>query len=60
MCADATTDLRLLVMTVAAEVAALRDDVRGPGTFRSALLDELYKLTPEELCSLAKVEIVAE
>jgi thiamine-phosphate diphosphorylase/hydroxyethylthiazole kinase len=45
-------------MTIAAEVAAAREDVKGPGTFRSALLDELYNLTPEVLLSRAKIEIV--
>lgn len=46
-------------MTVAAEIAAARDDVRGPGTFRAALLDELYNLKPEDILRLAKVEILA-
>jgi thiamine-phosphate diphosphorylase/hydroxyethylthiazole kinase len=46
------------VFNVAAEIAAARDDVRGPGTFRSALLDELYNLTPEILQSKVKIEIL--
>jgi thiamine-phosphate diphosphorylase/hydroxyethylthiazole kinase len=45
-------------MTIAAEVAAEREDVRGPGTFRAALLDELYNLTPEMVVQRAKVVIV--
>ncbi|ORY33449.1 putative thiamine biosynthetic bifunctional enzyme [Naematelia encephala] len=48
----------VLVMTVAADVAAAREDVRGPGTFRAALLDELYNLTPEVLKQRAKIEIL--
>ncbi|TEY51142.1 hypothetical protein BOTCAL_0270g00030 [Botryotinia calthae] len=32
----------LLHYEIAAEIAALRDDVRGPGTFVPALIDELY------------------
>ncbi|KAM0168897.1 hypothetical protein ACHAPF_010508 [Botrytis cinerea] len=32
----------LLHYEIAAEMAALRDDVRGPGTFVPALIDELY------------------
>lgn len=45
-------------MTVAAEVAAARDDVRGPGTFRAALIDELYNLTPEVLLQRVRVEVM--
>jgi hydroxyethylthiazole kinase-like sugar kinase family protein len=51
-------DGRVCVFNVAAEIAAGRDDVRGPGTFRAALLDELYNLTPEILRAKVKVEIV--
>ena len=32
------------VFGIAAEVAARRDDVRGPGTFVPAFLDELYSI----------------
>ena len=52
------TLFRLLVFNIAAEIAASRPEVRGPGTFRSALLDELYNLTPEEVVARAKVELV--
>jgi thiamine-phosphate diphosphorylase/hydroxyethylthiazole kinase len=45
-------------MTVAAEVAAARDDVKGPGTFRSALLDELYNLRPEVVAQRANVTVI--
>ncbi|EAL19255.1 hypothetical protein CNBH3540 [Cryptococcus deneoformans B-3501A] len=48
----------VLVYTIAAEVAAAREDVKGPGTFRAALIDELYNLTPEVLQQRAKVEIL--
>jgi thiamine-phosphate diphosphorylase/hydroxyethylthiazole kinase len=34
----------LLHYEIAAEVAAARDDVKGPGTFVPALIDELYNL----------------
>ncbi len=47
-----------LVYTIAAEVAARRQDVKGPGTFRAALMDELYGLTEERVRDLAKVESV--
>jgi thiamine-phosphate diphosphorylase/hydroxyethylthiazole kinase len=46
------------VFNVAAEIAAERSDVRGPGTFRAALLDELYILTPDVLRERVKVEII--
>ncbi|WRT70239.1 hydroxyethylthiazole kinase [Kwoniella shivajii] len=48
----------ILIYTVASEVAAERQDVKGPGTFRSALIDELYNLTPEVVRKRAKVEIL--
>lgn len=48
----------MLVYTIAAEVAAAREDVKGPGTFRAALIDELYNLTPEVLQQRAKIEIL--
>lgn len=34
-------------MCIAAEIAAERPDVKGPNTFRSALIDELYNLGRE-------------
>lgn len=40
---------RILVLTVAAELVVRRDDVKGPGTFLPALIDELWTLTPEDL-----------
>lgn len=46
-------------MTVAAEVAAARSDFKGPGTFRAALLDELYNLTPEVILERANIEIIS-
>lgn len=45
-------------MTIAAEVAAERPDVKGPNTFRSALIDELYNLKPEEIAKRAKITFV--
>ena len=49
---------RVLVFTIAAEIAAARADVRGPGTFRAALLDELYNLGPGDILERAKVEMI--
>ncbi|WWD19599.1 hydroxyethylthiazole kinase [Kwoniella shandongensis] len=49
----------VVVFNVAAEVAAERPDVKGPGTFRAALIDELYNLTPEIVKKRAKVETLS-
>ncbi|KAI9249475.1 Hydroxyethylthiazole kinase family-domain-containing protein [Phascolomyces articulosus] len=50
----------ILIVTVASEKAASRPDVHGPGTFRSALIDELYNITnePSILATYAKVREV--
>ena len=48
----------VLAVTIASEVAAKRDDVKGSGTFLPALIDELGKLTPEKILEMANVEIV--
>ena len=54
----------MLVYEIAAERAAERSDVKGPGTFVPALLDELYSITEEtsrgnsEWLKAAKVEAV--
>ncbi|EIM83062.1 thiamine biosynthetic bifunctional enzyme [Stereum hirsutum FP-91666 SS1] len=50
----------VLVLTIAAEIAAEREDVKGPGTFLPALIDELARLTPEVVERRAKVEVEAE
>jgi len=47
----------VLVLTVAAEIAVRRDDVKGAGTFLPALIDELWSLTPENVRSMAHVEV---
>ncbi|KIJ49441.1 hypothetical protein M422DRAFT_204743 [Sphaerobolus stellatus SS14] len=48
----------LLALTVASEIAGERPDVKGTGTFLSALIDTLYHLTPAQIMERAKVEIV--
>ena len=35
----------ILMYEIAAQHAALRDDVKGPGTFVPAFLDELYEIS---------------
>jgi thiamine-phosphate diphosphorylase/hydroxyethylthiazole kinase len=46
-----------LALTIAAQQAASREDVRGPGTFLPALIDELAVLTPEMVLRMAKIEV---
>jgi len=48
----------VLAITVAGEIAAERADVRGPGTFLPALLDELAIITPEVIVRRARVKQV--
>lgn len=49
----------LLAMTIASEKAAVRDDVRGPGTFIPALQDELATVSAEDILKYSKLEIVS-
>ena len=52
------TDIRILVLNVAAEIAATRGDVHGPGSFFPALLDELAHLTPETATGRVNLELM--
>lgn len=47
----------ILTVTVASEIAAAREYVNGPGTFRAALIDELYNVSnsPELIKRYAKL-----
>ncbi|KAI8642180.1 Hydroxyethylthiazole kinase family-domain-containing protein [Parasitella parasitica] len=47
----------ILTVTVASEIAAAREHVHGPGTFRAALIDELHNVTntPELLQQRARL-----
>lgn len=54
----AATIAGILVINVAAEIAAARPDVKGPNTFRSALIDELYNLRADALLERAKLQVV--
>ncbi|KAK7045553.1 thiamine biosynthetic bifunctional enzyme [Paramarasmius palmivorus] len=47
----------ILVLNVAAELAAARSDVKGPGTFFPALLDELAALTLEDVKQRMNIQI---
>ncbi len=49
-----------LALTIAAQQAADREEVRGPGTFLPALIDELAMLTPEIVLRKAKIEVETE
>lgn len=55
--ASLTIPFRILAMTISSEIAAQRQDVKGPGSFISALIDELASITPEQIIELAKIEI---
>ncbi|KAG8744466.1 hypothetical protein FRC10_010136 [Ceratobasidium sp. 414] len=48
----------VLAVTIAAEIAAERPDVKGTGTFFSALIDELYNLKPEVIAARAMIEVL--
>lgn len=49
--------LSILAITIASELAAAREDVKGSGTFLPALIDELYNLTPETIMDKARIEV---
>ena len=46
----------LLAINVAAEIAAARPDVQGPGTFGRALIDELSRLSIDDVLQRMAVE----
>ncbi|CEP12285.1 hypothetical protein [Parasitella parasitica] len=50
----------ILTVTVASEIAASREYVNGPGTFRGALIDELHNVTntPELLAQYARIRTI--
>ncbi|EPB88967.1 hypothetical protein HMPREF1544_04228 [Mucor circinelloides 1006PhL] len=50
----------ILTVTVASEIAAAREYVNGPGTFRAALIDELHNVTnsPELLEKYARIRTI--
>ncbi|KIY43272.1 thiamine biosynthetic bifunctional enzyme Thi4 [Fistulina hepatica ATCC 64428] len=47
----------ILVLTIASERAVARNDVKGPGTFLPALIDEAAALKPEDIIDAAKIEL---
>ena len=48
----------VLAVTIASEVAAGRADVQGSGTFLPALIDELGKLSADDIARMANIELV--
>jgi len=48
---------RVLVLTVAAELAAKREDVKGPGTFLPGLIDVLWDITPEQVQEMSRITV---
>lgn len=51
------TGISVLVLTVAAELAVKRSNVKGPGTFLPSLIDSLWDLEPEHVQTLAVLSI---
>jgi len=49
-----------LALTIAAQYAASRAEVRGPGTFLPALIDELALLTPGSISKTAVIDVETE
>ncbi|KAJ2366182.1 thiamine biosynthetic bifunctional enzyme [Coemansia sp. RSA 2607] len=47
----------IVAVNLAAEHAARRPDVRGPGSFRPAFLDELHALTSEHILAEARIDM---
>ena len=47
----------MLVLTIAAELAAKRESVKGPGTFLPGLIDALWDVTPEQVQELSRVTV---
>lgn len=48
----------MLAITIASEVAAVRSDVKGSGTFLPAFIDELGKLSAEDILNKANIQLV--
>ncbi|KAJ2558187.1 thiamine biosynthetic bifunctional enzyme [Coemansia sp. RSA 1933] len=48
----------IVAINLAAEAAALRADVRGPGTFRAAFIDEMHNLTADQFRVGMNIELV--
>ncbi|EPQ30354.1 uncharacterized protein PFL1_01880 [Pseudozyma flocculosa PF-1] len=51
--------MALLSMTIASEQAAARPDVRGPGSFIPALIDEIASISPDDIKKAARIKVVA-
>ncbi|KAF5393197.1 hypothetical protein D9757_000533 [Collybiopsis confluens] len=49
----------ILALTISAEMAAMRDDVKGPGTFLPALIDELSLLSAQCIRDRSRLQIVS-
>ncbi|KAJ2663011.1 thiamine biosynthetic bifunctional enzyme [Coemansia sp. RSA 1200] len=46
----------VVAINLAAEAAASRDDVKGPGTFRAAFIDEMHNLTVDRFARGMRIE----
>lgn len=48
---------KVLAVTVAADIAVANERVKGPPSFLTQLLDEIYALTPEKIVKFGKVTL---
>ncbi|KAM6501982.1 thiamine biosynthetic bifunctional enzyme Thi4 [Amanita muscaria] len=50
----------ILVLTIASQLAAEREGIKGPGTFLSGLIDVLWDLTADDIARLAMVQLYTD
>jgi hydroxyethylthiazole kinase-like sugar kinase family protein len=48
----------LVSVGIAAGLAAARIDVKGPSSFKTAFLDELYNLNADKIREMIKIEFI--
>ena len=48
---------RVLVLTIASELVAKREDVKGPGTFLPRLIDVLWDITPAQVQEVSRITV---
>ncbi|KAJ2841021.1 thiamine biosynthetic bifunctional enzyme [Coemansia erecta] len=48
----------VVAINLAAEAAASRGDVKGPGTFRAVFIDEMHNLTVDQFRNGMNIELV--
>lgn len=48
----------IVAYNIAAEIAGSRSDVKGPNTFRAALIDECFNLKVEQIQQYARIRLL--